>query len=93
MNPDSPPELERIVDKALEKDRKLRYQSAADIRTDLQRLKRDSRIGTAASSNGRSKWRRQEAWDSAGRCLSLAALVGCGNFGWRLLLFPPHARS
>ena len=42
VNPDLPPELERIVDKALEKDRKLRYQSTADIRTDLQRLKRDT---------------------------------------------------
>ena len=40
-NPNSAPELERIVNKGLEKDRKLRYQSAADIRTDLQRLKRD----------------------------------------------------
>ena len=42
VNPSLPPELERTVNKALEKDRKLRYQSAADIRTDLQPLKRDT---------------------------------------------------
>jgi tetratricopeptide (TPR) repeat protein/tRNA A-37 threonylcarbamoyl transferase component Bud32 len=42
LNPDLPPRLEEIINKALEKDRGLRYQSASDIRTDLQRLKRDT---------------------------------------------------
>ncbi len=42
LNPDVPAELERIINRALEKDRNLRYQSAADIRSELQRLKRDT---------------------------------------------------
>ena len=42
LNPDLPPKLEEIINKCLDKDRNLRYQHAADIRTDLQRLKRDS---------------------------------------------------
>jgi serine/threonine protein kinase len=42
LSPEVPAELERIIDKSLEKDRNLRYQHASDIRTDLQRLKRDT---------------------------------------------------
>jgi eukaryotic-like serine/threonine-protein kinase len=45
FNPDVPADLQRILDKALEKDRTLRYQSATDLRTDLVRLKRDSESG------------------------------------------------
>jgi serine/threonine protein kinase/Flp pilus assembly protein TadD len=48
LNPDLPPKLEEVVTKALEKDRKLRYQNASDIRTDLQRLKRNSDSGRTA---------------------------------------------
>jgi eukaryotic-like serine/threonine-protein kinase len=53
LNPDLPAKLEDIVSKALEKDRNLRYQHAADIRADLQRLKRDTDTGRAvAASSG-----------------------------------------
>ena len=50
LNPDVPAELERIINKALEKDRNLRYQHAADMRTDLQRLKRDMDTGRAIAA-------------------------------------------
>jgi serine/threonine protein kinase len=51
LNPDLPADLERIINKALEKDRDLRYQSASELRTDLKRLKRDTDSGRAAVSS------------------------------------------
>ena len=54
LNPEVPPRLEEIIHKALEKDRTLRYQHAADLRTDLQRLKRDfesSRVVSVSDSS------------------------------------------
>src|ERR1022692_502430 len=53
LNPDVPAELERIINRALEKDRELRYQHASDMRSELQRLKRDTETGRAiAASSG-----------------------------------------
>jgi serine/threonine protein kinase len=58
FNPDLPADLERIVNKCLEKDRNLRYQHASDVRADLQRLKRDTesaRVSAVASCHEREE--------------------------------------
>jgi serine/threonine protein kinase len=62
LNPSLPVELERIINKCLEKDRNLRYQHASDIRTDLQRLKRDTTSGkllAVTESQAQAGWTRR----------------------------------
>jgi len=61
LRPDLPPELERIIVKALEKDSSLRYQTAAEIQTDLRRLKRDSEMARQPVTA------KDQAWSDAGK--------------------------
>ncbi|HEV7220047.1 MAG TPA: protein kinase [Terriglobales bacterium] len=61
LNHEVPSELERIIGKAVEKDRNLRYQHASDMRTDLQRLKRDTETGRFAAASSESVPAAQES--------------------------------
>jgi serine/threonine protein kinase/tetratricopeptide (TPR) repeat protein len=79
LNPDVPPALERIIAKCLEKDRNLRYQHASDIRTDLQRLKRDTesaRVSPPVVRNRRMLW-------ISGALVVIVAAVLVGYFFFR----------
>ena len=102
LNPDLPAEMERIVNKSLEKDRNLRYQHAADMRADLQRLKRDTDTGRAvAASSGSVSSGERFAADVRSRVAPIIGarvrrgtgldpfvVLGKGGRGW---LQPPEA--
>jgi len=81
LNPDLPVELERIVAKCLEKDRNLRYQHASDIRTDLQRLKRDTESGKSTPAGTPTpRWSLRTIVFSALAFVSVIALIAVGVF-------------
>ena len=95
LNPDVPPELERIIDKCLEKDRNLRYQHASDLRSDLQRVKRDTETGqsaaasVAAASIPVTHWARRHKW--AVPAMILLVVIGSAIAVWFYETHQTHA--
>jgi len=87
LNPELPPKLEEIINKALEKDRKLRYQTASDLRADLQRMKRDTDSTRVAALSGAaptlpvpSRWRPKTALWIASLAFAVLLIVGVSLF-------------
>ena len=81
INPDIPPKLDETISKCLEKDRNLRYQHASDIRTDLQRLKRDTESGkTVASGAAIPRWSRRSMLIGALAFVLVVGLIAAGAF-------------
>jgi len=83
LNPVVPNELERIINKCLEKDRNLRYQHASDIRTDLQRLKRDTESRTRAVPEATSVFRSGRIPWFAGVSVAIVAAILASYFSLR----------
>src|SRR5271156_4815468 len=65
LNPEIPPKLEDVINKALEKDRNLRYQHASEMRTDLQRIKRDTDTGRVSAASSGTLAAAQDAGSQA----------------------------
>jgi eukaryotic-like serine/threonine-protein kinase len=84
LNPELPAKLEEIVGKALEKDRDVRYQHAADIRADLKRLKRDTTSGTSAVNVAlpATPWWRKKSAGIAVVAVLLALGAVAARYGW-----------
>jgi eukaryotic-like serine/threonine-protein kinase len=91
LNPDIPAGLEQVIDKALEKDRNLRYQHSADIRADLQRLKRDTTSGKTASVDAPARVASAKLPWLGMLAAVIVILAIAGTFVWlRLPQAPPR---
>ena len=92
LNPQVPPRLEEIIHKALEKDRNLRYQHASEIRTDLQRLKRDSESARVQVGQLTTTPKRWSPWRIlAAACgIAVIALLFVIGTRWRGVGTPLH---
>jgi len=86
LNPSLPAELERTIIKCLEKDRNLRYQHASEIRTDLQRLKRDTESGRAAPENSSAVFAARDVTPSHGARKAGGFLATGGGKLWKILI-------
>jgi len=88
MNPEAPPRLEEIISKALEKDREIRCQSAAELKADLKRLKRDSESGKTADrsvgalSPPAAKWSTKTMVTAVVAVVLLGTVVLVGKRNW-----------
>jgi eukaryotic-like serine/threonine-protein kinase len=82
LNPVVPAELERIIGKALEKDRDVRYQSAADLHADLERLRRQISSGAATPAAGQLRWRRWPLVAGAAALVLVAAIAASAALWW-----------
>jgi serine/threonine protein kinase/tetratricopeptide (TPR) repeat protein len=81
LNPDVPPKLEEIINKAMEKDREVRCQSAAELRADLRRIKRDTESGKITPSHSaQPRLSRRTIVLGALAFISVVALVALGVF-------------
>jgi eukaryotic-like serine/threonine-protein kinase len=91
LNPEVPPELERVIQKALEKDRAVRYQHASEIRADLARARRDTGSGSSAVTTvlpPRKRW----IWGLVGAAV-LLVFAGLLLWRWRAASGPPENSS